>query len=218
MKIQKEGFPIILIMTLFVAAILCCIFLFLTLHWIVSVVLSVALLGFLYMIIRFFRNPNRIINRTDDGVLSPADGTIVNIEEVFEHEYFKDQRIIVSIFMSAHNVHVNSYPIDGVVDYVGYHPGKYLIAKLPKSSTDNEHNSVVVKQNEDRVVLFRQIAGFVARRIVCYAQPGMCVQQGSEMGMIKFGSRVDVFLPLDAKLEVKVGDSVRSKKSILAYF
>lgn len=218
MKIQKEGLPIICIMTILIAVILCFDFLFLSLHWCVSVILSIALLTFLYMIIRFFRNPKRIVNKTEDGILSPADGTIVNVEKVYEKEYFKDERIIVSIFMSAHNVHVNSYPIDGVVDYVGYHPGKYLIAKLPKSSTDNEHNSVVVKQSEDRVVLFRQIAGFVARRIVCYAEPGMIVKQGDEMGMIKFGSRVDVFLPLDATVEVKIGDSVRSKKSVLAYF
>ena len=126
--------------------------------------------------------------------------------------------MLISIFMSAHNVHVNSYPIDGIVEYVGYHPGKYLIAKLPKSSTDNENNSVVVKQDEQRIVLFRQIAGFVARRIVCYAKPGMEVKQGEEMGMIKFGSRVDVFLPLDAQVAVQVGDKVRSKKSVLAYF
>lgn len=218
MKIQKEGIPIIVIMTLVVAAIIVGYFCFLPGYWFITVILCGGLAIFLYMVIRFFRNPHRIINKVENGVLSPADGKVVNIQEIYEGEYFKNRRILISIFMSAHNVHVNSYPIDGTVEYVGYHPGKYLIAKLPKSSTDNENNSVVVKQDEHRIVLFRQIAGFVARRIVCYAKPGMEVQQGDEMGMIKFGSRVDVFLPLDAQVVVQVGDKVRSKKSVLAYF
>ncbi len=218
MKIQKEGIPIIVIMTLVVAAIIIGYFCFLTVYWFITVILCGGLAIFLYMVIRFFRNPHRIVNKVENGILSPADGKIVNILEIYEGEYFKDRRMLISIFMSAHNVHVNSYPIDGVVDYIGYHPGKYLVAKLPKSSTDNEHNSVVVKQNEQRVVLFRQIAGFVARRIVCYAKPGMEVKQGEEMGMIKFGSRVDVFLPLDVQVAVQVGEKVRSKKSVLAYF
>ncbi|MBO4656010.1 MAG: phosphatidylserine decarboxylase family protein [Bacteroidales bacterium] len=218
MKIQKEGIPIILIMTLMVAAIIVGYFYFFSVFWLISVILCGGLAIFLYMVIRFFRNPHRIINKVENGILSPADGKVVNIQEIYEGEYFKDRRILISIFMSAHNVHVNSYPIDGTVVYVGYHPGKYLIAKLPKSSTDNENNSVVIKQNEQRIVLFRQIAGFVARRIICHAHPGMEVKQGEEMGMIKFGSRVDVFLPLDAQLAVQVGDKVRSKKSVLAYF
>ena len=218
MKIQKEGIPIIVIMTLVVAAIIIGYFCFLPVYWFITVILCGGLAIFLYMVIRFFRNPHRIVNKVENGILSPADGKIVNIQEIYEGEYFKDRRMLISIFMSAHNVHVNSYPIDGVVDYIGYHPGKYLVAKLPKSSTDNEHNSVVVKQNEQRVVLFRQIAGFVARRIVCYAKPGMEVKQGEEMGMIKFGSRVDVFLPLDVQVSVQVGEKVRSKKSVLAYF
>ena len=218
MKIQKEGIPIIVIMTFVVAAIIVGYFCFLPGYWFITVILCGGLAIFLYMVIRFFRNPHRIINKVENGILSPADGKVVAIKEIYEGEYFKDRRILISIFMSAHNVHVNSYPIDGVVEYVGYHPGKYLIAKLPKSSTDNENNSVVVKQDEHRIVLFRQIAGFVARRIVCYAKPGMEVQQGDEMGMIKFGSRVDVFLPLDAQVVVQMGDKVRSKKSVLAYF
>ena len=218
MKIQKEGIPIIVMMTLIVAAILCGYFFFLPTFWVVSIVLSAGLAIFLYMVIRFFRNPHRVINTVENGVLSPADGTVVNIQEIYEGEYFKDRRLLISVFMSAHNVHVNSYPLDGTVEYIGYHPGKYLIAKLPKSSTDNEHNSVVVKQDEHRIVLFRQIAGFVARRIVCYAKVGMEVKQGDEMGMIKFGSRVDVFLPLDVQVAVQVGDKVRSKKTVLAYF
>ena len=120
--------------------------------------------------------------------------------------------------MSVHNVHVNSYPIDGTVEYLAYHPGKYLVASLPKASFDNEHNTVVVRKDENRVVLFRQIAGFVARRIISYAKEGERVEQGAEMGMIRFGSRVDVFLPLNAQVIVNVGDKVRAKKSLLAYF
>lgn len=218
MKIQKEGYSIIAIFTTIFAVIVCCCFFIFHLFWIASVFILLSLTTFLAMVVRFFRNPNRVINKVDNGVLSPADGTVVNIQEVFEPEYFKDSRIVISIFMSAHNVHVNSYPIDGTVEYIGYHPGKYLIAKRPKSSTDNEHNSVVVKKDDYHVVLFRQIAGFVARRIVCYAEEGMKVEQGSEMGMIKFGSRVDVFLPLDAQVSVQIGSKVRSKKSVLAYF
>lgn len=218
MKIQKEGIPIIVMMTLVVAAILIGYFCFLPSYWFISVLLCGGLAIFLYLVIRFFRNPHRIINKVDNGILSPADGTIVNIAEIYEGEYFKDRRMIISIFMSVYNVHVNSYPIDGTVEYVGYHPGKYLVAKLPKSSTDNEHNSIVVKQDEQRIILFRQIAGFVARRIVCHAKPGMVVHQGDDVGMIKFGSRVDIFLPLDAQVAVHIGDKVRSKKSVLAYF
>lgn len=217
MRIQKEGFPTILTMTLLVAAILFCYFYFFPKFWLVSVLLCAGLATILFMTIRFFRNPNRIINAVDNGVLSPADGVVVNIQEVYEPEYFKDKRLLISVFMSAHNVHVNSYPVDGTVSYVGYHPGKYLIAKRPKSSTDNEHNSVVVKREDNTEILFRQIAGFVARRIVCHAEPGMTVKQGEEMGMIKFGSRVDIFLPLDAQIAVQVKDKVRSKKSVLAY-
>lgn len=218
MKIQKEGYSIIAIMTTIFAVIVCSCFFIFHLFWLASIFILFCLTTFLAMVVRFFRNPNRVINKVDNGVLSPADGTVVNIQEVYEPEYFKDTRIIISIFMSAHNVHVNSYPIDGTVEYIGYHPGKYLIAKRPKSSTDNEHNSVVIRQDDYHVVLFRQIAGFVARRIVCYAEEGMKVSQGEEMGMIKFGSRVDVFLPLDAQVSVQIGSKVRSKKSVLAYF
>lgn len=218
MKIQKEGYGIISICASILLSIILVLLFVVHIFWLATVIIACGLTVFLYMIVRFFRNPNRVINKVENGILSPADGTVVNIQEVFESEYFKDNRQIISVFMSAHDVHVNSYPIDGIVEYVGYHPGKYLIAKRPKSSTDNEHNSVVVRKDEQRVVLFRQIAGFVARRIVCYAEPGMSVEQGEEMGMIKFGSRMDVFLPLDAQIAVQVGQKVRSKKSVLAYF
>ena len=198
-----------------------CIFLFL--HFTNLSVWSNVLIVFLlllpfYTVVRFFRVPRRHINRVENGVLSPADGTVISIEETTEHEYFKDSRIKISVFMSVYNVHVNFYPISGSVEYVAYHPGKYFVANLPKSSLDNEHNTVVVRRNENDVVLFRQIAGFVARRIVSYPQPGDYVEQGEVMGMIRFGSRVDVFLPLNAEVNVKVGDKVRTQKSVLAYF
>lgn len=185
--------------------------------WLTVLVCAVAFI-IIFQVVRFFRVPNRKINVVPDGVLSPADGRIVAIDEVMENEYFHDKRIKISVFMSIYNVHVNSYPIDGVVEYVGYHPGKYLIAKLPKSSVDNEHNSVVVKQSDERIVLFRQIAGIVARRIVSYAKVGEQVKQGHEMGIIRFGSRVDVFLPLDAQIYVKMFDRVSSQKTVLATF
>lgn len=152
------------------------------------------------IVIRFFRVPYRIINKVDNGVLSPADGTILSVGPAFEYEYFKDERLKISIFMSINNVHVNSYPMDGTVEYTAYHPGKYYLAKLPKSSVDNEHNTIVVGADEHDKVLFRQIAGFVARRIISYPEVGDVVKQGEEVGMIKFGSRVDVFLPLMFRL------------------
>jgi phosphatidylserine decarboxylase len=219
MKIHHEGYAIILIVALFTGIALFCLFFFIPrMHWIIKVLLLIAGLGFLFSVTRFFRVPYRVINKVETGVLSPADGTIVAIEEEIEQEYFKNQRIRISIFMSPNNVHVNSYPIDGKVIYVCYHPGKYLVAKLPKASTDNEHNTVVVRKNEHDEVLFKQIAGFVARRIVCYAQEGAEAVQGEEMGIIKFGSRVDVFVPIDSKINVKIGDKVTSKKTVLSTF
>ena len=158
-----------------------------------------------------------MINFVPNGIISPADGTIVQIVETYEDEYFKENRTQISIFMSPLNVHVNCYPIEGVVSYTKYHPGKHFVASLPKASKDNEHNTVVVKNKIGTEVLFRQIAGFVARRIVSYVVEGVQTNQGEEMGIIKFGSRVDLFLPLNAKVNVKVGDKVTSKKTVIAY-
>ena len=185
--------------------------------WWVNVIFFTIMLALGVLIVRFFRVPTRVINKVDDGVLSPADGTIVYVGTAFEHEYFKDERLKISIFMSINNVHVNSYPITGEITYMAYHPGKYAVAKLPKSSVDNEHNTIVVR-NEDTEILFRQIAGFVARRIISYPEIGDNVEQGEEVGMIKFGSRVDVFLPKNATVAVSKGDKVVSKKTVLAYF
>ena len=185
--------------------------------WWVNLIFFTIMLVLGVLIVRFFRVPTRVINKVDDGVLSPADGTIVYVGTAFEHEYFKEERLKISVFMSINNVHVNSYPITGEVSYTAYHPGKYALAKLPKSSVDNEHNTIVIRNGETEV-LFRQIAGFVARRIISYPEVGDHVEQGEEVGMIKFGSRVDVFLPKTASIAVSKGDKVVSKKTVLAYF
>lgn len=167
--------------------------------------------------IRFFRVPLwRKTTTEENAVISPADGVVAANEVVFEDEYFYEKRRQISIFMSIYNVHVNFFPFNGVVTYYKYHPGKFLLAFKPKSSTDNEHNSIVIKDEKGREVMVRQIAGFVARRIVCDLQSGDSAEAGEEFGMIRFGSRVDVFLPLDAEVKVKIGDKVRTKETVLA--
>jgi phosphatidylserine decarboxylase len=167
-------------------------------------------------VVWFFRDPRRIISLREGCVLAPADGTIVDIKEVYEDEYLQDKRIQISVFMSPFNVHVNRNPISGIVRFFKYHPGKYLVAWHPKSSTKNERTTVVVEHEQGVQVLFRQIAGFLARRIRFYLREGEQVQQGSECGFIKFGSRVDVFLPLNTKLKVSLGDKVKGGISVLA--
>lgn len=173
--------------------------------------LSLGALVMAYLIIQFFRVPSRVFSFTDNDILCPADGKVVVIEEVTESEYFKDRRIQVSIFMSPMNVHVNYNPISGLIKYVKYHPGLFLVAWHPKSSTDNERTTMVIEHSSGKEVLFRQIAGAVARRICYYVQPGQTVKTGDEFGFIKFGSRVDILLPLDCKINVKIGDSVKAK-------
>lgn len=176
-----------------------------------------ALSGFLLItILQFFRSPIKRITPDEQIVLCPADGKVVVIEETEETEYFKDRRIQVSIFMSPVNVHVNRNPISGVVSYFKYHPGKFLVAWHPKSSTDNERTTVVVKNGANVEVLFRQIAGALARRIVWYVKENDVVTQGAEFGFIKFGSRVDLFLPLGTELSVNIGDKVVGGKTVIA--
>ena len=171
----------------------------------------------LTLVIRFFRVPIwRKTTMEDDAVLSPADGVVAANEVVVEDEYFHDQRRQVSIFMSVYNVHINFFPFNGEVTYYKYHPGKFLLAFNPKSSADNEHNTIILKDTKGREVLVRQIAGFVARRIVCELEPGDEAVAGEELGMIRFGSRVDVFLPLDAEIKVKIGDKTVGKETVLA--
>lgn len=183
--------------------------------WHVIVYVAFAIVFFL--VVRFFRVP--ITRKTiilDNAVVSPADGIISADEVVMEDEYFHEKRRKLSIFMSIYNVHINFFPFDGTVTYYKYHPGKYLVAFKPKSSVDNEHNSIAIQDHQGREVLVRQIAGFVARRIVCDLEPGDASVVGEEFGMIRFGSRVDVFLPLDAEVDVHIGQVVRAKTSVLA--
>ena len=217
MKFHQAGKLIIFVSLVTIALTSICYALFLANLWWANAIFFAIMITIGALILRFFRVPTRVINKVDNGVLSPADGTIVYVGPAFEHEYFKDERLKISVFMSIHNVHVNSSPITGDVSYAAYHPGKYLLAKLPKSSVDNEHNTIVVR-NDDVEVLFRQIAGFVARRIISYPEVGDRVEQGEEVGMIKFGSRVDVFLPKTAIPAVSKGDKAVSKKTVLAYF
>ena len=171
----------------------------------------------LILTIRFFRVPIwRKTTIVEDAVLAPADGVIAANEEVMEDEYFHDKRRQISIFMSIYDVHINFFPFDGEVTYYKYHPGKFLLAFKPKSSTDNEHNTIVLKDKKGREVLVRQIAGFVARRIVCDLQAGDEAVAGEELGMIRFGSRVDVFLPLDAEVNVRINHRTVGKETVLA--
>ncbi|MBI1315798.1 phosphatidylserine decarboxylase family protein [bacterium] len=179
------------------------------------VVLGIGLLGFFLW---FFRNPNRATSEHPTSILAPADGKVVVVEQVYEPEYFQDTRIQISIFMSPLNVHVNRYPISGKVVFARHHPGKYLVAWNPKSSLLNERSTVVVEHPLKGAVLYRQIAGALARRIIVYAQEGTSVRQGDDCGFIRFGSRVDVFLPLDAEVLVKPGAVVEGNRTLLAHF
>lgn len=171
----------------------------------------------LFLMVRFFRVPIwRKTTIEENAVISPADGEVAANEVVMEKEYFHDERRQISIFMSIYDVHVNFFPFNGIVTYYKYHPGKFLLAFKPKSSSDNEHNTIIIKDSKGREIMVRQIAGFVARRIVCDLQSGEEAVVGEELGMIRFGSRVDVFLPLDADIAVKIGDKTIGKETVLA--
>lgn len=171
----------------------------------------------LILTVRFFRVPIwRKTTIEENAVISPADGEVAANEVVMEEEYFHDERRQISIFMSIYDVHVNFFPFNGIVTYYKYHPGKFLLAFKPKSSSDNEHNTIIIKDSKGREIMVRQIAGFVARRIVCDLKPGEEAVVGEELGMIRFGSRVDVFLPLDADIAVKIGDKTIGKETVLA--
>lgn len=171
---------------------------------------------FYLLILQFFRSPVFEVVKNEKQVIAPADGKVVVIEETEEAEYLKSQRKQISIFMSPVNVHVNRMPVGGTISYFQYHPGKYLVAWHPKSSTENERTTVVAKMKDGTEVLFRQIAGALARRIKCYVKTGDKLEQGQEFGFIKFGSRVDIFLPLDAKINVKLGDITQGGKTVIA--
>jgi phosphatidylserine decarboxylase len=188
---------------------------FIGIPWLVKT-LQIGLLIVFILILQFFRNPKRNTQIDDAHVVSPVDGKVVVIEEVQESEYFKDKRLQVSVFMSPINVHVTRYPIGGKVLFSKYHPGKYLVAWHPKSSEKNERTTVVVENSKFGKVLYRQIAGFLARRIVNYAKKDQNVVQGNDSGFIKFGSRVDLFLPLGTKLDIKLNQKVRGGETVIA--
>ncbi len=214
MKFHREGNTIIAVTILLLAGINLLAFWLLPTGFLYFI--SPASLVVFLLIIQFFRVPSRPLVADEALVICPADGKVVVIEETEESEFLKDRRIQVSIFMSPVNVHVNWFPINGTVKYYKYHPGKYLVAWHPKSSTLNERTTVVVENSEGIAVLFRQIAGAVARRIVCYAREGMPAEQGSEFGFIKFGSRVDVFLPLGSDIQVNIDQMVTGSQTVLA--
>ncbi|MEM6686346.1 MAG: phosphatidylserine decarboxylase family protein [Bacteroidota bacterium] len=211
---HKEGYKIIIVTFIIVAAVV------LTadkidIAWIKYLLQAVAVV-FLILILQFFRNPKRTTPKNDAHVIAPVDGKVVVIEEVFEKEYFNDKRLQVSIFMSPINVHVTRYAIGGTVKYSKYHPGKYLVAWHPKSSEENERTTIVVENDTYGPILYRQIAGALARRIINYAEEGEQAEQGEDAGFIKFGSRVDLFLPLDTKLNVQLNQTVKGGVDVVA--
>jgi phosphatidylserine decarboxylase len=216
MTIHKEGYTTIIIVLILVLIINVINFLSIDIKLINYSLLSLTVV-FFSLIIRFFRKPVRIIEKFDDNLIyAPADGTIVVVEDTIEQEFFKDTRIQVSIFMSPYDVHINWIPLAGIIKYFKYHPGKNLIAYKPKSSTLNERTTVVVETKNNIKYLMRQIAGAVARRIVSYAEEGKKFKQGEELGFIKFGSRVDLFLPLGTEILVKLDDKTVGNKTLVA--
>jgi phosphatidylserine decarboxylase len=218
MRFHKEGIPS-LIITIIVSAIINFLTYYFCSAFTIVIWLGYALSAFLLItILQFFRSPNRSIVINENHIIAPADGKVVVIEEVMENEYFKDKRIQISIFMSPLNVHINRYPIAGVVKYSKYHPGLFLVAWHPKSSTDNERTTIVVKHKNGSEILFRQIAGAMARRIVNYAKEGDNAVQGDEFGFIKFGSRVDLLLPTTIKVKVALEQKVKGRQTVIATF
>ncbi|MCK7558531.1 phosphatidylserine decarboxylase family protein [Chitinophaga sedimenti] len=215
MTIHREGTATILLVLVALAVINGIIYYFTSAYPAVTWGLLFISLVFWLFIISFFRVPSRVFKADENLVIAPADGKVVVIEETFEAEYFKDKRLQISIFMSPANVHVNRNPIAGEIKLSQYHAGKYLVAWHPKSSTENERHTVVIA-NKNNEILVRQIAGALARRIVNYMKAGMKVEQNSEMGFIKFGSRVDIYLPVGTKVNVKLNEIVRNGQTVIA--
>jgi phosphatidylserine decarboxylase len=212
---HKEGTQSILLGTIFTASVLLLSDNFIDTNWI-KMTIQIAALLLLIIILQFFRNPKRSVTIDENQILAPVDGKVVVIEEVYEAEYFKDKRLQISIFMSPINVHVTRYGLSGIVKFSKYHPGKFLVAWHPKASEENERTTVVVENKTFGAVLYRQIAGALARRIVNYAQEGMQVVQGTDAGFIKFGSRVDIFLPLGTPINVVLNQTAVGGKTIIA--
>ena len=214
-RFHKEGYKIILVTFIICLAIIFVAEEYLDLLWVQKSVQIFAIF-LLIIVLQFFRNPKRLTNLDDNTIVAPVDGKVVVIEEVEEPEYFKDKRLQVSIFMSPINVHVTRYAMSGKVNYSKYHPGKYLVAWHPKASTDNERTTIVLENKSFGEILYRQIAGALAKRIVNYAKEGEQIVQGEDAGFIKFGSRVDLFLPLNTELSVKLGDKVKGGVQVIA--
>jgi phosphatidylserine decarboxylase len=212
--LHKEGKATILITLIGLFAINFA-FSFTQIDWLINSILFLSVV-FLIIILQFFRNPTVVVTQNQNHVICPADGKVVVIEEVMETEFYNEKRIQVSVFMSPFNVHVNRNPIGGIVKYFKYHPGLYLVAWHPKSSTENERTTTVIEKSNGVSVLFRQVAGALAKRIVWYVKEGQQAEQGAEMGFIKFGSRVDLYLPLDAKINVTLNQVVKGGKTVIA--
>ncbi len=214
-RFHKEGYKIIVVSLLLSVTGVLLAEKFIEIAWVVKSI-QILILGFLIIILQFFRNPKRNTVLNEKHIIAPVDGKVVVIEEVEETEYFKDKRLQVSIFMSPINVHVTRYAMSGTVNYSKYHPGKYLVAWHPKASTENERTTIVLENRSFGEILYRQIAGALAKRIVNYAKKGDEIVQGTDAGFIKFGSRVDLFLPLDTELTVKLGDVVKGGTQVIA--
>lgn len=212
---HKEGTPSILLGIIFSTTVLLLSDKFIDTNWI-KMFIQISAFLVLIIILQFFRNPKRTVILNDNQILAPVDGKVVVIEEVFEGEYFKDKRLQISIFMSPINVHVTRYALSGIVKFSKYHPGKFLVAWHPKASEENERTTVVIENNTFGAILYRQIAGALARRIVNYAEEGMQVIQGTDAGFIKFGSRVDIFLPLGTPVNVVLNQKAIGGKTIIA--
>ena len=210
---HKEGSKIILVTLAIVVAVIFSTE-YISIEWLRIGIIILALV-FLILILQFFRNPKRDVDNSDNHILAPVDGKVVVIEEVFEPEYFKDKRLMVSIFMSPLNVHVTRYALNGIVKYSKYHPGKFLVAWHPKASEENERTTVVINNRIYGEVMYRQIAGALAKRIVNYAEEGMRVVQGKDAGFIKFGSRVDIYLPIGTEVNVKLGQKAIGAKTVI---
>ena len=216
MTIHKEGYPTLALSAIILGVINLLSFYLLSFDYpVITAIIAIVTIGLFIFLISFFRVPKRVHTVNENAIVAPADGKVVVIEEVQADEYFTDRRIQVSIFMSPLNVHVNRNPISGEVAYSQYHKGKYLVAWHPKSSTENERHSVVYRK-DGKEILVKQIAGALAKRIVNYLQAGQKVKQAEEMGFIKFGSRVDLLLPLDAKINVKIGDKPQGGVTVIA--
>jgi len=214
---HKEGYKIIIISMLFLVGVIFITDYFIYTEWLRKLIMIVFLILFI-LVLQFFRNPKRITIENVNHIVAPVDGKVVVIEEVFEKEFFKDKRKQISIFMSPVNVHVTRYPIGGKVVFSKYHPGKYLVAWHPKSSEENERTTIVVENTSIGQILYRQIAGAMARRIVNYAKKGEQAKQGSDSGFIKFGSRVDVFIPVDMVVNISLNEKVKGGETVIASY